>query len=29
MRLRTVLLPQGEDDDGNDLVGYAFAPTGE
>ena len=29
MRLRTVLLPQGEDEDGNDLVGYAFAPTGE
>lgn len=29
MRLRTILLPQGEDEDGNDLVGYAFAPTGE
>ena len=29
MRVRTILHPQGEDEDGNDLVGYAFAPTGE
>ena len=29
MRLRTILRPQGRDEDGNDLVGYAFAPAEE
>jgi len=27
MRLRTSLLPQGKDEEGNPLVGYGFAPV--
>jgi uncharacterized OB-fold protein len=29
MRLRTALMPQGKDEDGNKLVGYAFAPIAD
>jgi uncharacterized OB-fold protein len=29
MPVRTTLVPQGKDEDGNELVGYAFAPTAE
>ena len=29
MRVRTTLLPQGKDEDGRSLVGYAFAPEAE
>jgi uncharacterized OB-fold protein len=29
MPVRTTLVPQGKDEDGNELGGYAFAPTAE